>query len=442
MKNCFFREHSFRERLLSAGIVQFFFLVGVLFPPAETTGETLVFPPYGHSYGIRKATPAHLFMFFGPRTFFDNPQGLATTRLTVWDDSTTENDDDEVVVYGVNCNRHQIIYNTSMWTLGLYGKKGHGRDGLYFPKGITADRHGHVFVADSGNNRVVRLFNPGSKLRWVSSFDGKSGTDNGLIGPSRISMDEKGTVYVTDTGNRRIAVFSSDGRLLRTVSCGSSAPTALVAADGRVFWSKFRDECLLFYAVDNGRLLVKSTFDGKVLKKERLPEGYAASYGATDYYHNYWITDSRKHCVLKYDHHLNLCDIFGSYGKKDNQFVEPRGITIYKRYGQTFIAEKKGAQYYWVGTDLKSASLSEGKGKNSYTLTVAATEYSFCSLFSASGTDTTFYLKRRRIDPYSARVSLHKKGNDFGEKELKLRLEPTYSSYTYYAWYYPVKLHK
>jgi hypothetical protein len=358
----------------------------------------------------------------------------------VWDDTATEKDDDEVVVYGINCNRHQIIYNTSMWTLGLYGEKGKGKDMFFFPKGITADRHGNVFVADSGNNRVVQLFNPKSKLQWVRSFNGKGENDPGLIGPARISMDEKQRCYVTDTGNRRILVFSKNGKLLRKIGCGSSSPTALVAADGTAFWSKFRDECILYYALEEGRLLVKSTFDGKELKRVRVPDGYAASYGATDYYHNYWITDTRRHCVLKYDHHLNLLDIFGSYGKKDNQFIEPRGITIYKRYGQTFIAEKKGAQYYWVGTDLKSASLSQAKGKNRYELTVAATEYSYCSLFSVEGTDTCFYVNRRRINPFSAQVPVNGRKHSIEGKTLNLRLEPTYSSYTYYAWYFPVSL--
>jgi hypothetical protein len=35
--------------------------------------------------------------------------------------------------------------------------------------------------------------------------------------------------------------------------------------------------------------------------------------GAIDYYHNYWITDKNRHCVLKFDHDLNLLDIFGSH---------------------------------------------------------------------------------------------------------------------------------
>ena len=399
--------------------------------------ETLVFPPYGHSYGIRKATPKHLFMFFGPRTFFDNPQGLATCRLTVWDDTTKESDDDEVVVYGVNCNRHQIIYNTSMWTLGLFGKKGSGDGRFLFPKGIAANRHGDVFVADSGNNRIVQLFNPKSKLQWVRSFNGARGDDMGLGGPSRVTVDEDRRVYATDPGNNRILIFDASGKRLREITTGRK-PTALIAADGRARWSKFRHEKFLYYAEDGGRWIVKSTFGGKTLLRKELPEGHTAVYGATDYYHNYWITDTEKHCVLKYDHHFNLLEVFGAYGKKDNQFVEPRGIAIYKRYGQVFIAEKSGAQYYWVGTDLKNASLTPSEHKRHYKLEVNATEYSYASLFSVFDGDTNYYIQRRRIPPSFARLYVNDKGRNLTEENIILRLEPTYSSYTYNAWFYPL----
>ena len=403
-----------------------------------SAAATLVFPPYGHSYGIRKATPQHLFMFFGPRTFFDDPQGLATARLDVWEDTASEKDDDEVVVYGVNAGRNQIIYNTSMWSLGLYGKAGSAKDCFSHPRGVACDRHGRVVVADSGNNRVVQLFNPKSKLQWVRAVDGKTGNDGGLRGPSRVGLDEDGTVYVTDTGNRRIAVFDSSGKLLRMFPSGSAAPTALAVADGSNYWSYFRYERVLFYA-DGGSKLVKCTFDGKMLLQAAMPAGHRASYGAIDYYHNYWVTDTDHHCILKFDHNLKLLETFGSYGTGDNQFDGPTGITIYKRYGQAFVAERKGAQYYWVGTDLKNASIVKGDEPGKYTLTVTATEYSFLGLFSAQGKDTCFYLQKRRIPPGTTSIQVDARGTDLFRPSLNIKLEPTYSSYTYYSWIFPVK---
>jgi hypothetical protein len=31
---------------------------------------------------------------------------------------------------------------------------------------------------------------------------------------------------------------------------------------------------------------------------------------------------------------------------------EPRGITLWRRFGQIFITEREGAQYFWIGTDI------------------------------------------------------------------------------------------
>ena len=34
------------------------------------------------------------------------------------------------------------------------------------------------------------------------------------------------------------------------------------------------------------------------------------------------------------------------------ELVSPRGIAIYRRFGQVFIAEREGASYFWIGTDI------------------------------------------------------------------------------------------
>jgi len=410
-----------------------------VFFPNTIQSASLVFPPYGHSYGIRKATPKHLFMFFGPRTFFDDPQGLATTRLKTWDNPKTEKDDDELVVYGVNSGRHEIIYNTSMWSLGLYGGKGSGNGKFLFPKGIAADPDGNVFIADSGNNRVVHLFNPKSGLLWKKSFD------KDLSGPSRIAVDEQKRVYVTDRGNCRIAVFTYDGDLKLCITGRSgekftNGPTALAVADGSNYWSYFSSEKLIFCADKNGTRIWKIGFDGTVYETANLPEGYSASYGAIDHYHNYWITDTNKNCILKFDHNLVLLDIFGSYGTADNQFVEPRGIAIYKRYGQVFVAEKKGAQYYWIGTELKAAALNAER--DGFTLTTKATEYSFLTLFTTTGKDTSFYFKRMMVYPGQKNMHVNNRFPASSAKDFMLKIEPTYSSYTYNSWYFPLKVNE
>ena len=380
-------------------------------------------------------------MFFGIKTFFDDPQGLAVVRLLSWDNQKISGDDDEVTVYGVNSGKGQIIFNTSMYGLDLWGEKGSGVSQLLYPKGIAANDKGYVFIADSGNNRIVKLFNPKSKLEWKCSFNGASSQDHGLVGPSRIAIDEHMLVYANDKSSKRIVVFDSNGILQKMISPGFvSTPTALAIADGNSTWSNYRDEYALFCADKDGTIIWKINKNGDVVAKTVLPEGYSASYGATDYYHNYYVTDLNKHCIIKLDHNLKILDIFGSYGSGKNQFFEPRGIAIYKRFGQTFIAEKKGAQYYWVGTCIKSCSITRTT-QNKFILSLTATEHSFISLYTLNHEDTVLCLNRVRISAGQSSIELPDLKNDLSSNSsFTLTAEATYSSLTYRKWSYLIKV--
>lgn len=410
-----------------------------------TFAQSLVFPPYGHSYGIRKATSAHLFMFFGPTTAFENPQGIATAKMVSRDDPTTEGDDDEVVVYGVNAGRNELIYNTSMWTLARYGSKGSGKDQFLEPRGVATEPRGNVFVADSGNNRIVHLFNPRKKVEWVRAYRGNRRGDKGFNGPSQVALDEQCKLYVSDTKNGRIVVIDTTGSFFQViVPLGGSfenGPTTLAVADGTSRYSHFRHERLLFCADRGGKRLWKLSLDGIVIKTVDMPGIHRACYAAVDYYHNLWVTDIINHCIVKFDHNLELLDVFGSYGKGDNQFVEPRGIAIWKRYGQTFIAERKGAQYFWIGSECRTYSVEEA-GEQSVRLNTDLTEYSYISLFGSVGSDTSYLFKKQFVPAgKSQRVfAIPERTKNILQSPLTLRVEPTYSSYTYYHWDFPVSV--
>jgi hypothetical protein len=120
--------------------------------------------------------------------------------------------------------------------------------------------------------------------------------------------------------------------------------------------------------------------------------------------------------------------------------VEPRGIAIWKRFGQVFIAEKKGAQYFWIGTDLKSKELVK-RGNSQYTLTMDLTEYSFISFFKTNGPDTSWMLSKRFVGPGSSSINLSDTKNILGPGTvMMLKTEPTYSSYLYNSWVCPVSV--
>ncbi len=79
---------------------------------------------------------------------------------------------------------------------------------FYGPRGVAVSADGKVWVADTGNHRVVAFEKNLSSPRYF----GKSGTGPGeFSSPIGIAIGPGGSVYVADTGNKRIQILDSEG---------------------------------------------------------------------------------------------------------------------------------------------------------------------------------------------------------------------------------------
>ncbi len=326
--------------------------------------STFVFPTYKHSYGIRRAGPTELFLFMGLRVKFRNPQGIACVRLDAWEDPENPHDDDEVTVYGVNSGQNNIIYNSSMWDLDVYGMDGDDSHQLSAPHGICANRHGDVYVADSGNNRIVRLFNPGDKLNFVSSVGSEGGQPGQFRYPLQVAMDGTGNIYVSDTGNHRIQVFDKNDSLVQIIGDDGRmlSPNGIAVAHASER-HRYRPDNFIILIDSVDQRITKFDLDGNILLRTSITTtGFdqgRLEYVCLDYYNQLLITDSYNNCIHKLDKNLEHLTTFGRRGEDDHEFIEPTGIAIYRRFGQLFIAEKSGAQYYWVGTDISDFKIDD-----------------------------------------------------------------------------------
>ena len=69
---------------------------------------------------------------------------------------------------------------------------------LAFPSGVAQDDSGNIYIADTGNNRV---------LREAPSTNGYTQTvvpSSALASPSAVAVDAAGNIYIADTGNNRV----------------------------------------------------------------------------------------------------------------------------------------------------------------------------------------------------------------------------------------------
>jgi hypothetical protein len=93
--------------------------------------------------------------------------------------------------------------------------------GLSSPTGVAVDGAGDVFVADSNHNRVVKV-----KAAGVQTTVG-----SGLNHPIGVAVDAAGDVYIADSGNKRLVEVPADGSAQTTVGNGLNNPFG-VAVDG------------------------------------------------------------------------------------------------------------------------------------------------------------------------------------------------------------------
>jgi len=436
-------------------------LVEVLAAKDKYDPTTLVYPTFLHTLGIRKATKTHLMIYTRNRVKVNDPQGLAVVRLLSWDDPSTPKDDDEVTGYGVNSGANMIVYNTSMTSLAFYGPGERGVRALNRPRGIAANEVGDVYLADTGNDRVVRFLNRKKKLEFVRGIGGTGSLPGQFLRPEGVALDSRGMVYVTDTGNHRVQILRPDNQLhlwfgKQGVAPGELwHPSGIAVTDPWQKWSYYKDGFIALVDLDYTRLQ-KFTLDGQFVKAIRLQDfGYESghlAYVAIDYYSNIWVTDQQNHQIHKFDRNLNYLTSFGRHGNGDKEFNEPRGIAIRRRFGQVFVAEKESAQYYWIGTDVFNYRVAWQPETDAVAVSFFLTEPSYVTLrvkekkrgaetrqlfakqLLFSGAHTLYFDRNWRGTAPGARKPRGSNGDEaaYRKFEVQLKIEPTYSSYQYF----------
>lgn len=311
--------------------------------------QTLAVPPKKHSFGFYRASKYYLQLFLGPGYDYADPQGIAVVKLKELDDPKTKKDDDELSAFAVNSGRGQIIYN-----IGFQAVRTYGNNKIFSnPKGIAVNEDGLIVLADFGNRRVVRLQYEGGKIKEVGEIP--------LPGrPYDVCLDSEDNIYVTDFDNSKIYIYSpQDSLILAFGREGRSEseiyqPMGIEVIDTHAPHNYHKDNFIV--VTDKGGLRIsKFSMHGRFMGSVHNFEiGLADSkflYIAVDYFGSIYVTDEENDQIHKFDHDLRYIISVGRTGTDKGEFIAPRGISIWRKYGQVFLSEKEGGQYLWVAAD-------------------------------------------------------------------------------------------
>lgn len=195
------------------------------------------------------------------------------------------------------------------------------------PWGIAVDADGNIFVADTWNYRIQK-FDPDGKflLQWGVAGVSEEGLDR-LWGPRGVAAAPDGKVYVTDTGNKRVVAFSVDGNALFQFE---------TAGDARL------DEPVGVAVSPSGNVYIADTWNSRIAIFS--PEGKFFSsfpvvgwnygmpgnepYLAIDQDGNVLVSDPENFRILEFTSEGKPLAAFRLYGKQDSSFGIPNGVAI------------------------------------------------------------------------------------------------------------------
>jgi sugar lactone lactonase YvrE len=168
---------------------------------------------------------------------------------------------------------------------------GQATNGLNHPQGVAVDANGTVYVADYGNNRVLKV--PPTDLTCATASDCTTVVSNSTNGsnfaPFAIAVDASLNLYVADGGNNRVVKVPStctSSACQTTVAAGLSSPQGVaVDASGNVYIADYGNNRVVQVPWNSGTSSYGTpiTLGGSAVSGLQGPFGMAVDAGGNVY---------------------------------------------------------------------------------------------------------------------------------------------------------------
>ena len=185
--------------------------------------------------------------------------------------------------------------------------------------GITFDLKGNVWVADKGNDKVLKLSQDGRLLRTIYHARSKSDHFNQPLG---VSVSPEGLVYICDCDNHCVTVHDEEGMFLFVFGSKGSGPGCFDRPHGVTFGSDG-----LVYVTDEGNSRV-AVWSKEGSFQRGFKTKYVPSYIAATVDNHLLITSRSSETVIVYTLGGQLVHEFGGSGSDPGRFKGPYGICV------------------------------------------------------------------------------------------------------------------
>jgi len=241
--------------------------------------------------------------------------------------------------------------------IGVFGEVGLGPGAFTYPRAITAEPNGAVFVMDK-SARVQRFSASGSFETYWTMPDTEAGKPVGL------TVHPDGRLFVADTHYHRVMIFDRDGHVLGSFGREGAGegefqlPTDVAAdMDGFIYVSEYHE---------NDRL-TKWSPDLKFIKAlgEAPIDGLRLSRPAgidIDDEQTIWVADACNHRIVRLSREGEVLATFGHFGREPGELRYPYDITAAPD-GTIMVCEYEGNRLQWFTKDGRSVRVWGRQGR-------------------------------------------------------------------------------
>lgn len=203
------------------------------------------------------------------------------------------------------------------------------------PYGITTDRRGRIYVADT-ELKVVFVIDP--RARVIERREGSSRAP--LAMPVGVAVDSEDRLFVSDAALHSVVCFSPQGQPLARFGTTALARPGGIAIDrqrNRLYVADAKDSRVAVFDVGSLSLV---GYLGSPSKPGRRDNGtfFAPTNVAVDREGILYVADTWNYRIQIFDSNGKFVRAFGAQGDRPGEFIRPKGVAVDSE-GHIYVAD-------------------------------------------------------------------------------------------------------